>query len=365
VVALVGAVAVCAVGGLAGLTARNPVLGDPSPGLNLLERAYFTTYLNLKSDVLTAPAGANPDPRPFSIAQGESVASLAERLEAEGLIADTEVLVAYLRYTGWDQSIEAGDFILRQTMNLTEVARALTDASAREVAVRIFEGWRREQIAESLAAHPSLAVDVDEFLALTGPGAIAPGNYDFLADRPSSATLEGYLFPDTYLMRPGATAQDMVRRLLDNFALQLSSQDEAAFDARGLSMYEAVTIASLIEREAVKDEERPIIASVIFNRLDSGQALEIDATVQFGMGLPTDWWPQLTGLDLRSQPGPYNTYTIVGLPAGPISNVRQASLTAVAYPAQTPYLYYQARCDGSGFHNFATTYEEHVANLCQ
>ncbi len=361
----VGLIAVCAVSGLAGLTARNPVLGDPSPGLGFFERTYFTTFLNLKGDVLTAPAGSDPEPRGFTIAPGESVASLSERLKADGLVSDTDVLVAYLRYTGWDQHIEAGDFILRQTMNITEVARALTDARAREVAVRIFEGWRREQIAESLAAHPSLSVDPDEFLALTGPGAVSPGNYPFLADRPTSASLEGFLFPDTYLMRPGATAQDMVRRLLDNFALQLSPQDQTAWEARGLTMYEAVTIASLIEREAVKDEERPLIASVIFNRLAAGQALEIDATVQFGIGQPGNWWPPLAGLDLRSQPGPYNTYAVGGLPAGPISNVRKSSLEAVAYPAQTPYLYYQARCDGSGFHNFASTYEEHVANLCQ
>jgi len=364
VTAVVGAVAVCAISGWAGLTARNPVLGDPAPELNLLERAYYTTYLNLNGDVLTAPAGADPDPRSFSIAQGESVASVGERLQADGLVRDQAVLDAYLRYTGWDQHIEAGDFILRQTMNLTEVARALTDARAREVMARIYEGWRREQIAESLAANPTLSVDPAEFLALTGPGAIPPGTYAFLADRPPSASLEGFLFPDSYLLRPGATAQDLVRRLLDNFALQLSSQNQAAYEARGITIYEAVTIASLIEREAVQDEERPLIASVIFNRLEAGQMLEIDATVQFAIGTSANWWPPMGGLDLRNQPSPFNTYTVIGLPAGPISNVRRASLDAVAFPAQTPYLYYQARCDGSGFHNFATTYEEHVANLC-
>ncbi|MBL8094994.1 MAG: endolytic transglycosylase MltG [Anaerolineales bacterium] len=364
VTAVVGAVAVCAISGWAGLTARNPVLGDPAPELNLLERAYYTTYLNLNGDVLTAPAGADPEPRSFNIALGESVASVGERLQADGLVRDQAVLDAYLRYTGWDQHIEAGDFILRQTMNLTEVARALTDARAREVMARIYEGWRREQIAESLAANPTLSVDPAEFLALTGPGAIPPGTYAFLADRPPSASLEGFLFPDSYLLRPGATAQDLVRRLLDNFALQLSSQNQAAYEARGITIYEAVTIASLIEREAVKDEERPLIASVIFNRLEVGQMLEIDATVQFAIGTSANWWPPLGGLDLRNQPSPFNTYTVVGLPAGPISNVRRASLDAVAFPAQTPYLYYQARCDGSGFHNFATTYEEHVANLC-
>ncbi len=363
-VAAVGLVAVCAVSGLAGLTARNPALGDPAPELNLVERTYYTTYLNLKSDVLVAPGGSNPDPQSFSIAQGEAVASIASRLKTDGFVADEEVLVAYLRYTGWDQHIEAGDFILRQTMNLTEVARALTDAKAREVAARVYEGWRREQIAESLAANPTLEVDAAEFIALTGPGVTPPGSYAFLSDRPPSASLEGFLFPDTYLLRPGATAQDLVRRLLDNFALQLSAQNQAAYEARGISIYEAVIIASLIEREAVKDEERPLIASVIFNRLDAGQPLEIDATVQYALGNTANWWPPVAGLDLRSQISDYNTYTFAGLPAGPISNVRRASLDAVARPAQTPYLYYQARCDGSGFHNFATTYAEHVANSC-
>lgn len=361
----VGVIALCAVSGLAGLTARNPLLGDPAPELSVFERTYFSTYLNLKSDVLTQAGGSDPEPRSFSIELGESVASIASRLKAEGLVADEEVLVAYLRYTGWDQHIEAGDFILRQTMNLTEVARALTDAKAREVAARVFEGWRREQIAESLAANPTLNVDSNEFLALTGPGVTPPGNYDFLADRPTSASLEGFLFPDTYLLRPDATAQDLVRRLLDNFALQLSVQNRAAYEAKGLTIYEAVTIASLIEREAVQDEERPLIASVIFNRLAVGQPLEIDATVQYAVGAAANWWPSLAGMDLRSQFSPYNTYTFAGLPAGPISNVRRSSLDAVAHPAQTPYLYYQARCDGSGFHNFATTYEEHVANSCQ
>jgi len=363
-VALVAAGAVCAIGGWAAATARNPVLGDPAPGLSPFESLYFSTYLTLNNEDLTTAAGSDPDPRSFSIALGEGVPVLAERLEADGLIRDQEVLIAYLRYTGWDQHIEAGDFILRQTMNTTEVARALTDARAREVAARIFEGWRREQIAESLAANPTLAVDVEDFLTLTGPGALPPGDYAFLADRPTSASLEGFLYPDTYLLRPGATAQDLVRRLLDNFALQLSAQNQAAYAARGITIYEAVTIASLIEREAVKDEERPLIASVIFNRLAAGQQLQIDATVQFAIGTSANWWPPLGGVDLRAHPSPHNTYTIPGLPAGPISNVRRASLDAVAQPADTPYFYYQARCDGSGFHNFATTYEEHVANSC-
>ncbi len=363
--AAVGLVAACVVGVAAGLTARNPILGDPAPSLNVFESTYYGAYLNLRAEELKQPAGDDPTPLGFSIASGESVASLGERLQEAGLIRDRELLDAYLRYTGWDQHIEAGDFILRRTMNVTEIAKALTDARAREVMARIFEGWRREQIAESLAQNPTLNVDAAEFLALTGPGVLpAGGNYPFLQDRPGGASLEGYLYPDSYLLRPGATAADLIRRMLENFGLKLTPEMLAGFRVRGLTVHEAVTIASLIEREAVHDEERPLIASVIFNRLAIGQRLEIDATVQYGLATSGNWWPPVAGLDLRAYPDAYNTYVITGLPAGPISNVRAASLAAVAEPAQTDYYFYQVRCDGSQYHNFAVTYEEHLANAC-
>ena len=172
------------------------------------------------------------------------------------------------------------------------------------------------------------------------------------------------MFPDTYLVAPGATAADVVNKMLTNFEAHLPADYEAAVARQHLTLFGAVTVASLIEREAVVDDERPEIAAVILNRLAIGQPLEIDATVQYAVGTADNWWPRLSGLDFRSIDNPYNTYLVKGLPAGPIANPGLNSLLAVSHPAQSHYLYYRALCDGSGRHAFATTYEEHLSNAC-
>lgn len=339
-------------------------LGRPAGDLGLAERAFFTVYLTLRAEDLMRSAGANADPRPFAVAPGESAAAVAARLAAEGLVLDAQLLEYYLRYAGLDQRIEAGDFVLRQTMTVPQVALALADAASREVAVRVAEGWRREQIAFNLAAEPGLSVSADDWLRLTGPGAPAVGLYALYNDLPAGASLEGFLLPDTYLLRPGADALAVLEKVLAAMDAFLTPEYRAAVGARGLTVHQAVTIASLIEREAAVDEERPIIASVILNRLAIGQALEIDATVQYAIGQSGNWWPPVAGLDFRAIASPYNTYYTPGLPAGPIANPSRKSLQAVAEAAQTDYYYYRALCDGSRRHAFARTYDEHLANAC-
>jgi UPF0755 protein len=341
------------------------VVGQADADLNPVQRLALAAYLALYADDLGQPAGTDATPRPFVVALGETAEEVAGRLVDEGLIGDARLLTFYLRYTGLDQNIEAGDFILRQTMTTPEIARALTDASAREITVRIPEGWRREQIAQLLAANPNLGITEAEWLALTGPGAPPLGPYSFYADLPTGASLEGYLSPETYLVRPRSSARDVLTKMLAQFDAQLTPELRAGLAARGLTLHQAVIIASLIEREAVVEDERPLIASVIFNRLAVGQPLEIDASVQYVLATPENWWPLVAGLDLRAVDSPFNTYRVTGLPAGPISNVRFSSLQAVANPAQTGYYFYRAACDGSGRHNFAQTYEEHLANACR
>jgi UPF0755 protein len=274
------------------------------------------------------------------------------------------LLTYYQRYLGLDNQVEAGDFILRQTMTTPEVARALTDALAREVVVRVTEGWRLEQIAEALALHPALADRSDEFVLLAGPNSPRANSFAFLGGLSPGASLEGYLFPDTYLLRPDASATDILTKLLSNFEARLPAGYQEQVAARGLTLHQAITVASLIEREAVVGDERPLIASVIYNRLAIGQLLEIDAAVQYALGAPGDWWPRLAGLDLRIIVSPYNTYAVPGLPPGPIANPGLESILAAANPAATDYYYYRALCDGSGRHAFAVTYEEHLANAC-
>jgi UPF0755 protein len=339
-------------------------IGAASPNLNPAERAMLTAYLAARSRDLTTPAGADPMPVDFTVAPGETAGTVAARLAEAGLIRDAQLLTYYLRYLGLDSQVEAGDFILRQTMTLPEVARALTDAMAREVVLRITEGWRTEQIAEALRLHAALADRSDEFLLLAGPNSPRANRYDFLDDLGPGASLEGYLFPDTYLLRPDASASDILDKLLANFQARLPASYRELVAARGLTLHQAVTIASLIEREAVVPDERPLIASVIYNRLAAGQLLEIDAAVQYAVGREGDWWPKLAGLDLRTIVSPYNTYSVAGLPPGPIANPGLDSILAAANPADTHFLYYRAKCDGSGRHSFAETYEEHLANAC-
>jgi UPF0755 protein len=360
----VGAIGLVGVAGAARFGQVNATLGaagEISPFTRLALIAYFIA----RAETLTASAGSDDSPQAFTVASGETASAIAERLLEHRLLAEAQALTFYLRYKGFDQGIEAGDFVLRQTMTIPEIAAALTDASAREIAVRIPEGWRREQMALALAANPQLSVSADEFLALTAPGAPPPGAYSFLGDLPPGASLEGYVFPDTYLLRPGATARDVLTKSLANFDAHLPANYRSALAAHKLGLHQAVIIASLIEREAVVDDERPIIASVILNRLAIGQPLEIDATVQYVVANAENWWPPVAGLDFRAIENPYNTYQVTGLPAGPIANPRLSSLLAVASPAQTNYYYYRALCDGSGRHAFAQTYDEHVQNACQ
>jgi UPF0755 protein len=363
------ALAAVLVGGLfafVSITGRtSQALGPGAESLNPAEKAVLLAYLTTRAGDLNGPAGSDPTPVAFTVAGGATAAAVAEELAAAGLIRDAQLLTYYLRYEGLDGQVEAGDFILRKTMTIPQVARALTDASAREVLLRITEGWRMEQVADALRAHGALAGAADEFRLLAGPGSPRAATHDFLSDLPPGAGLEGYLFPDTYLFRPEATAGEVVDKLLANFGAKLPANYRAEAAARGLTLHQAITLASLVEREAVVDDERPLIASVIYNRLAAGQWLEIDATVQYALGSEANWWPRLEGLDLRSVANAYNTYAGPGLPPGPIANPSLDSIVAAARPAQTSYLYYRALCDGSGRHAFAVTYEEHLANACQ
>ena len=338
-------------------------IGEGDPGLSPAERTLLAAYLAAHATELDRPAGSDATPVVVTVEPGATASAAADHLAELGFVHDAQLLTYYMRFRGIDGHVEAGDFILRQTMTPREVAAALTDARAREVPLRVVEGWRREQIAEALAASASFAGISADFLALTVPDR-PRGAFSFLSDLAPGASLEGYLFPDTYLVRPTATAADILDKMLSNFEARLPAGYRQQLAARGLTMMQAITVASLIEREAVVDDERPVIASVIYNRLAAGQRLEIDAATQYVLGQPGEWWPRLEGLDLRSIDSPYNTYAVEGLPPGPVANPGLSSILAAANPAETDYLYYRALCDGSGRHAFAATYDEHLANAC-
>ncbi len=337
-----------------------------NPDLSPVEAAALGSYLSLNRDALNTPLSAASAPAAFEVAAGQSAGDIADGLRADGLISDTVLFRYYLRYYGLDSQLEAGLYQLSPDMTIPEIALALTNAGWSDIEFRITEGWRREQIADAVDANLDLPFTGVDFLAATEPGTELP---EFLAaELPPGATLEGFLFPDTYRLPQGAVAGDLVQRMLANFDGRVTPQMRADAGARGLTLFQVVTLASIVEREAVVPDERPIIASVYLNRLAIGMNLQADPTVQYAMGYQPatgQWWNlALTQEDYHAIDSPYNTYLYPGLPPGPIANPGLGSIEAVIYSAETDYLYLRAACDGSGRHNFAMTFEEHVANAC-
>jgi UPF0755 protein len=311
--------------------------------------------------LLTRPLNAGGEAQVFVIDTGESVNSVAAHLQESGLIRDAESFRAYLIYSGLDTSIQAGEYKLSAGMSVIDIARELQDATSTEVEFVILPGWRMEEIAASLPTS-GLSITPEEFLTL----AQSPhSEFDFLAGAASS---EGFLFPDSYIFPRNASVTEVLDTFIRNFALHLSIDMINGFEKQGLTVYQAVTLASIVEREAVHDEEKPIIASVYLNRLRIGMKLEADPTVQYALGYnfgQGTWWTNPLSLDNLQYDSPFNTYLYGGYPPAPIANPSLESLQAVAFPTETPYYFFRAKCDGSGYHSFAATFEEHVANGCQ
>jgi len=334
--------------------------GLPSPALDPLDQLEFSARLLWYGGLLTQPLDAHGSEQQFTIEPGESVPSISIRLEEVGLIRSAAAFRSYLIYTGLDTSIQAGDYTLSPALSTIDIARELQDATPEQVDFVILPGWRMEEIAASLLTS-GLEITPEEFLAIASS---APPGLDFL---PASVSTEGFLYPDIYIVPRETTAQQLVREFLGNFGLHLSTDLREGFVRQGLDVYQAVTLASIVQREAVIPEEQPQIASVFINRLNVGIKLDSDPTVQYAIGynaIQGTWWSNpLSAADLQVD-SPYNTYLYAGLPPGPIANPSLTALRSVAFPAETPYYFFRARCDGSGLHNFSITFEEHLQNSC-
>lgn len=334
--------------------------GTPAPSLSLPQRIQYSALLLWYDNLLTSPPDLNGTEQAFTVEAGESVDSIASHLEMAGLIRDAAAFRTYLIYSGQDTTIQSGEYRLSAAMSAIELARELQDATPEQVTFVILPGWRIEEIAASLPTS-GLAISPEEFLT---SARTPPSGYDFLT---GADTTEGFLFPDAYIVPRSVTAGELVNGFIRNFTLRLSADIENEWEQQGLTVYQAVTLASLVEREAVQDEEKPLIASVYLNRLAIGMKLDADPTVQYALGynlLQQSWWTSpLTLVDLQVN-SPYNTYLNTGLPPSPIANPSLDALRAVAFPAETSYLFFRAKCDRSGFHEFSETFEEHLSNSC-
>ncbi|HET7010218.1 MAG TPA: endolytic transglycosylase MltG [Anaerolineales bacterium] len=350
----------CLIVGLAasaGFAGRSASLGPPSSTLPSWQAPLLGAYLVLRQEALDSPAGDTGAAATLEIEPGETASDAIDRLAQAGVVQEPSLLRAYLRYKGLDSGIEAGRYSLRGSQTVRDIAEALQAAGDSRYTLVIVEGWRREQIAQALGAL-GLSFSPGDFLAATRrppPGVTQ-----------TASTLEGFLFPDTYRLDPRWTADQVVAIMLDTFQRRVDSNLRDGFDRQGLTLLEAVTLASIVEREAALPEERPLIASVFYNRLSAGMKLQSDPTVQFALGLQPDgeWWKSPLSLEDLATDSAYNTYVYGGLPPGPIANPGLDSLRAVARPADTRFYYFRAACDGLGSHVFAFTFEEHLQNAC-
>lgn len=334
--------------------------GPPSSRLGPVERLEYAARLLWYGNQLTRPLDRDGPEQTFVIEPGESVPSVAVRLDEAGLIRSAAAFRDYLVYTGLDTSIQSGSYQLSPAASSVDIARALQDATPGMVTFVILPGWRTEEVAASLPTS-GLGISPEAFQAAARA---TPAEMGFL---PDSVPAEGFLYPDSYLLPRETTAEALVEEVLRNFSLHLTGDIREGYSRQGLDTYQGVTLASIVQREAVQAEEQPLIASVFLNRLRQGMKLDSDPTVQYALGYDPQratWWTNpLSSEDLQVD-SPYNTYLYAGLPPTPIASPSLSALRAVALPAQTPYLYFRARCDGSGLHTFAITFEEHLNNAC-
>lgn len=336
--------------------------GPPARGLSILQIIDYSTRLLLHGDQLTTPLNPNASEQPFSISLGESVSSVALRLQQAGMILDSQALLDYLIYTGLDLTIQSGDHVLGPALSIIDIARELQDATPADITFVILPGWRKEEIAASL---PTSGLDISPEVFIRAAAAQTPPQV-LASISPSS--MEGFFLPDTYILPRTTTIDQLLDTIARNFAVHITDELHAGFANHGLNVFQAVTLASIVERESIHDEEMTLIASVFLNRLNIGMTLGSDPTIQYALGFDSvqnTWWKNPLSLADLKFDSPYNTYIYAGLPPAPISNPSLNTLQAVAFPEVSPYYYFQARCDKSGFHTFAVSFEEHIANGCE
>ena len=276
----------------------------------------------------------------FVITRNESATSVLNKLAEAKAIRSSLAAKLYLKAGHLENRLLPGGYVISPASSTAQIIRQLT-TGPKDIWVTIPEGWRREQIAQKLVSvlsDPTSAFDPKEFLTQT-------------------ATLEGRLFPDTYLISPKSNASDIIRTLVANFSKKTSPLDISQPD---------LIIASLVEREAKFDSDRATVASILVQRYKSAWPLQVDATVQYALDsyscsrrpLSCQWWQPLPDTQFKSS---YNTYLFVGLPPAPISNPGLASITAVKNAAPTPYWYYLH--DTQGKAHFAQSFVGHQLNI--
>ncbi|MGE5704386.1 MAG: endolytic transglycosylase MltG [Clostridia bacterium] len=293
------------------------------------------------------------------IPPGSSVAQIGRILEQEGLIKNSQLFRYYVQFKGLGDGLQAGTYRLPEGQTIEQLLAPIKSGDVVMDMVRftIPEGLNVEQIAAALEKKG--LVQKEAFLKEINEGQFP--EYPFVAEIPNDKNrkyrLEGYLFPETYDVKKGATEHEIIAKMLSQFSKEFKPEWVDTLKKQKLTVDEAVNLASIVEREVVADKERPIVAGVFFNRIRDGWMLQSCATVQFVLGKQRD---RITFDDLKIE-SPYNTYIHKGLPPGPIASPGRTSLAAVVEPAKHDYFFFVTKKDGTSEHFFSKTLEEHLS----
>jgi UPF0755 protein len=294
----------------------------------------------------------------LTVQSGQTVTAIGESLAKAGLIRNAFVFRLYVSYHHLGRSFQAGRYQFKVGMSIAQLTQLLAHGKVMSNAVKVTipEGFTVKQIAERLAANHICTQQ--SFLSQVQDGQFTePFLKQIVTNKNVKFRLEGYLFPDTYDIRRGESPHQVVDAMLKDFQRHFNTTVMAQIKASGQTLEAVVTKASLVVEEAKVSSERPIIASVIDNRLKDHMKLEIDATIEYILGHQNI----VTYKDLKVQ-DPYNTYLHAGLPPGPIASPGMASIEAAIHPAHTGYLYYVAKYNGTGEHYFSKTYAQQLHN---
>ena len=296
-------------------------------------KVYKSSYIEVKADMTGA--------------------EIADELYAEELVSNPLLFRAVLALTGQAGELKRGEYTIHSTMSLHQIVAKLTSGDSEAYRLVVPEGYTVRQIAKAVAENTNISEE--EFLVAANKAELL---YPYMkGNRQVTFVTEGFLFPDTYYPHFDGTADDLVVMMLKNFDDRLDTVMRNRIGAGNFSVYQAVTLASVVEKEAKYDRDRPLIASVFLNRLKRHMKLQSDASVSYAMGSHKYEY----NLDEIAYDSPYNTYLHEGLPPGPIGNPGMKSIYAVLDAPETSYLYFVA--DKEGHNYFAVTYEEHMDNV--
>jgi len=291
----------------------------------------------------------------FEIKAGEGNAQIAKNLQEDGIISRDVYFLIYLKTHNLLNKIYPGEYLLNGDMTIPEVAIVITNSKKSFERVLFKEGWVATQMADELQAR---GFDGIEFLNIVdNPTNDLVSQFSILNDKPKEVSLEGYLFPDTYYFSQDSTALGIVKKILNNTESRIDEKLRAEIEKQQKTIFEIITMASIVEREVSSEEDRALVSGLFWNRLSVGQALQSDATLSYIFNDKNDAH-SLTQTKIDS---PYNTYANRGLPIGPVSNPGLSAIKATIYPKDSQYNYFLSD-PKTGKTIFSKTFPEHVEN---